>query len=122
MTQHGARNITQTRASQLRGFSLGGFGVTSLSPATERHLELMFASKGYKAGGGAEAEETCVQRRESQFFSLPSSLISTTSELDLTPRKNKTDFKIALSKTHSVARGDETTILLSVRNKGGSPN
>jgi hypothetical protein len=62
MTPHGARNITQSRASQLRGFSPGGFGVASISPANERYPELMFASKGFKTGGGAEAEETCVRR------------------------------------------------------------
>jgi hypothetical protein len=36
--------------------------VRKYSPGTEQYPEVMIASKGFKAGGGAEAEASCLHK------------------------------------------------------------
>lgn len=62
LTPTGAKNLVPLRRGQSSGYSLGGFGFEVLSPKTERYPELLIASKGFKDGGGAEAEGVCLRK------------------------------------------------------------
>ncbi len=72
VTSHGARNLMPPPAPDLRVLS-GGFGVGVLAQRTARYPEVVFASKGFAAGGGAEAESVCFHKAGSfyQPFSCP---------------------------------------------------
>jgi hypothetical protein len=49
---------------------LSGWGVEVLPPLDKPFPDLMFASKGYHAGGGAEAEAVCVARQGSEYTEI----------------------------------------------------
>jgi hypothetical protein len=61
------RNLVISIPGKAKGFSLGGFGVEVLSAYTEQYPEVLIASSGFKDGGGAEAEDTCVRKRGSHY-------------------------------------------------------
>jgi hypothetical protein len=67
----GAKNLIESNTEQSKGFSLGGFGVEVLSADTESYPEVMIASSGFKDGGGAEAEDTCMRKRGSHYEQVP---------------------------------------------------
>jgi hypothetical protein len=56
---NGAKNLLH----ETRAFSLWGFGIAVLSTSETGHPEVMIASKGFKTGGGAEAENLCMEKR-----------------------------------------------------------
>ncbi|WP_263368306.1 hypothetical protein [Edaphobacter bradus] len=62
VNSQGARNLIAPDEGMNRGRSFGGWGMQVLSDASGPYPELMFASKGYHAGGGAEAEAECVRK------------------------------------------------------------
>ena len=62
VNSHGARNLIAPDEGTNRGRSFGGWGMQTLSNASGPYPELMFASKGYHARGGAEAEAECVRK------------------------------------------------------------
>jgi hypothetical protein len=59
LTTHGARNLIRPNPA----FSTSGFGIAVLSTGETGHPEVMIASKGFKQGGGAEAEDLCMEKR-----------------------------------------------------------
>jgi hypothetical protein len=63
----GARNLVPVENKRSPGFALGGFGFTVLSSSSSAYPEIMIASSGFKDGGGAEAEATCV-RKGTQYY------------------------------------------------------
>jgi hypothetical protein len=67
----GGRNLVKSMPGEAKGFPLGGFGVEVLSANTEHYPEVLIASSGFKDGGGAEAEDTCVRKRGSHYEPVP---------------------------------------------------
>ena len=55
LTPQGGRNLLSAHAAKVSS----GFGAEVLSTTTDQYPAIMIASKGYKEGGGAEAEEGC---------------------------------------------------------------
>ena len=64
LAKEGARNLVPLRNNRSSGFELGGFGFSVLAPSSV-YPEIMIASSGFKNGGGAEAEATCVRKGHS---------------------------------------------------------
>ena len=62
LANEGARNLTPLRNNRSSGFELGGFGLSVLASSSSIYPEIMIASSGFKDGGGAEAEATCVRK------------------------------------------------------------
>ena len=63
LTAAGARNLTPLQNRYASGFELGGFGFGVLAPPSRSaYPEIMIASSGFKDGGGADAEATCVRK------------------------------------------------------------
>ena len=62
-----ARNLVPIRNNRASGFELGGFGFNVLASSSSAYPEIMIASSGFKDGGGAEAEATCV-RKGTHFY------------------------------------------------------
>jgi len=59
---HRATNlVTPTRTGNV-GRAFGGWGMQIISHQQDPYPEIMFASKGYRQGGGAEAEAECVHK------------------------------------------------------------
>ena len=62
LAKKGARNLVPLRNKRSSGFELGGFGFSVLASSSSLYPEIMIASSGFKNGGGAEAEATCVRK------------------------------------------------------------
>jgi hypothetical protein len=62
-----ARNIGPRTGSS---WPFSGWGMQVLSTSDERYPDLMFASKGFHEGGGAEAEAVCAQKTGSTYTSV----------------------------------------------------
>jgi hypothetical protein len=65
-----ANNLVASKG-RTNGFGLGGFGVEVFSAHTDAYPEVLIASSGFKDGGGAEAEDTCVAKRGSYYERVP---------------------------------------------------
>ena len=62
LTEEGARNLVPLQNKRSSGFELGGFGFNVLASSRDAYPEIMIASSGFKDGGGAETEATCVRK------------------------------------------------------------
>ena len=62
VNSHGARNLIAPDEGTNRGRSFSGWGMQTFTNESEPYPELIFASKGYRASGGAEAEAGCVRK------------------------------------------------------------
>jgi hypothetical protein len=66
-----SKNLIESKPGKASGFSLGGFGIQVLSAYTESYPDVLIASSGFKTGGGAEAEGTCLRMRGSYYEQVP---------------------------------------------------
>jgi hypothetical protein len=64
------RNIGPRTGTRSSGWSLSGWGMQVLSTSDKRYPDLMFASKGFRGGGGSEAEAVCAQKAGSTYTSV----------------------------------------------------
>ena len=67
LTAAGARTLIPVQNKRASGFGLGGFGFSVLASSSSAHPEIMIASSGFKNGGSAEAEATCVRRGTQRY-------------------------------------------------------
>ena len=75
LTPKGAKNLVRLRRDQSPGYFLGGFGFETLSPKAEVYPGIMVASKGFRDGGGAEAEDVCVGKRGEYYEKIACPII-----------------------------------------------
>lgn len=69
VNSHKGRNLIAPDEGRNRGRSFSGWGMQTLSSENGSYPELMFASKGYYAGGGAKADAQCV-RKVGAFYKI----------------------------------------------------
>lgn len=60
VTATGARNLSDSHHGPMG--SASGFGIGTLPSSSDQYPKIVVASKGYKTGGGAEAEATCLRK------------------------------------------------------------
>ena len=70
VTPSGARSLMHPLTPSPKRWFSGGFGVEVLDGKNARYPEVMFASKGFAVGGGAEAEVACFHKVGSFYESL----------------------------------------------------